>query len=248
MRLLALAAAAIVALAAAVAATAPASLAGAAVERATGGAATVAGADGTLWRGRGTLAAGSALRLPVAWSINPLPLARGELRLQILPGTSTGDAPRADVSARDGAIALRALEVALPADGLAALAPRSGLRIAGDVRVSAASLERSGGAWNGGARIAWEGARLAVGSEPPLRLGTVRAELAAAGDRLAGPVTNEGGEFDVRGTLSIDAAGAPDVALTLTPRGGGTSQARALAIVATRGAAGWSVDLRTDPR
>jgi hypothetical protein len=244
MRFLALAGAAIVALAVAIAATAPASLAGAAVERATGGAVTVAGADGTLWRGRGTLAAGSALRLQIAWSIDPLGLARGELRVRIRPVAPTGDAPRADVSARDGALALRGLDVALPADGLAALAPRSGLRVSGDVRATAASLERSGGAWNGDAHIAWAGARLAIGSDPPLRLGTVRAELAAAGDRLAGPVTNEGGEFDVRGSVSIDAGGTPALALTLTPHRGDPSQARSLAIAAKPGGAGFNVDYR----
>ena len=75
----------LVAFAAIVVAIAPASLAGAALERISEGTLALAEAEGTLWRGRGTLTAARIARVPVAWSIEPWPLLRSELRLQVFP-------------------------------------------------------------------------------------------------------------------------------------------------------------------
>ena len=235
--------AALVALVAAIVATAPATLAGAALERVSNGTLALANADGTVWRGQATLTAARALKLPVVWSIVPWPLLRGELRVDVVAPAETSRAPRAVIVASRGAVALRELDMTIPADIVPALVPRSGIRTAGDVHVAATSLEWTPTTFAGGARIDWQDAQFAIAVDPAIRLGTVSAVLTAAGDRLTGPVTNTGGAFDVRGTLSLAASGAPNVAVSLTPRGGDPAQARSLT-VATGPGGNWNVDYR----
>jgi hypothetical protein len=238
---------AIVVLVAAGAALAPAAILGVAVERLSGSAATLAETEGTVWRGRGTLSVRTALRVPLAWRIDPLPLVHGEARIAIL-SPAAGDAPHADVSARAGAVVVRALDLALPAEALGAVAPRAGVRLQGELRVTSPSLQWTPTAFGGGARVEWRDARFAIANDVAIRLGAVSANLAAAGDRLTGPVTNEGGDFDLRGTASLRANGSPDVALTITPREGDPAQARSLSVVARPDGAGWNVDYRVGPR
>ena len=235
--------AALVALAAALVATAPATLAGATLERVSNGTLALANAEGTVWRGQATLTAARALRLPVAWSIQPWPLLRGELRVDVVAPAGTSRAPRAVIVASHGAAALRELDMTIPAEIVPALAPRSGIRVTGDARIVASSLEWTPTTLTGGARIDWQDAQFAIAVDPAIRLGTVSAVLTAAGDRLTGPVTNTGGAFDVRGTLSLAASGAPNVAISLTPRGGDPAQARSLT-VATGPGGNWTVDYR----
>jgi len=74
----------------------------------------------------------------------------------------------------------------------------------------------------------------------------VNASLAATSGSLAGPVTNEGGTFDVRGTLSVLPSGAPNLALTMTPRAGDSTQARTLLIAAAPDGR-WNVEFRLGP-
>jgi hypothetical protein len=235
--------AAIVVVLAAIAAFAPAALVGVAVERLSRGAVSIAESDGTVWHGRGTLDVQGALRLPLEWRVDLLPLARGEARMTVAPPAPATASPRADLSARRDAVTVRALDVAFPAEAIAALAPRAGVRLEGELRLSSPSLEWTRSAIGGAARVRWSDARFAIGNEAPLSLGNVEANLVAADGRLAGPVTNEGGDFDVRGTLSLAASGAPDVALTLSPRGGSAAQGRSLR-VASRPDGGWNVEYR----
>src|SRR5512143_178661 len=224
--------AAIVVALAAIAAFAPAALVGVAAERLSRGAVSIAEAEGTVWHGRGTLDVRGALRVPLEWRVDLLPLARGEARVTVAPPAPALASPRADLSARKDAVTVRALDVALPAEAIAALAPRAGVRLEGELRLTSPSLEWTQSSIGGGARVRWSDARFAIGSEAPLALGNVDANLTAAGGRLAGPVTNEGGDFEVRGAISLAASGAPDVALTLSPRGGGAAQGRSLRIAA----------------
>lgn len=235
--------AAIVVVLAAIAATAPAALVGVAAERLSRGAVSIAEADGTVWHGRGTLDARGALRVPLEWRVDLLPLARGEVRMTVAPPAAAQPSPRANLSARKDALTVRGFDVALPAEAIAALAPRAGVRLEGELRITSPSLEWTRSSIGGGARVRWSDARFAIGNEAPLSLGNVDANLVAAGDRLAGPVTNEGGDFAVRGRLSLAASGAPDATLTLSPRGGAAAQGRSLR-VAARPDGGWNVEYR----
>ena len=236
----------VVAFAIIVVAIAPASVARIAVERASNGTLTLMEAEGTLWRGHGTLAAPRAFRLPLAWVVDPWPLARGELRVQVLPSIAASVAPRAEITARRDAVALRDVDVTLPADMVEGLAPRSGIRVNGDLHVTTPSLDWTPTAFTGGALIDWQDAQFAIAVDSAIRLGTVRAALAAAGDRLTGALTNVGGALDVRGTLSVSAAGAPNATVTMTPREGDAAQARTLTVGADPGGR-WDVQYRAGP-
>jgi hypothetical protein len=57
---------------------------------------------------------------------------------------------------------------------------------------------------------------------------------------------NDGGAYDVRGSLSLAASGAPSLAATLTPRGGDPAQSRSLAI-APRTDGSWNIEFRAGP-
>jgi hypothetical protein len=115
------------------------------------------------------------------------------------------------------------------------------------LRVTSPSLEWTGTSFGGGALVRWQDARFAIANEASIPLGNVHADLVAAGDRLAGPIANEGGDFDVRGTVSLGTRAAPDVSLTMAPRNGDPSQARSLR-VAARPDGSWNVEYRAEPR
>ncbi|MEO8676429.1 MAG: type II secretion system protein N [Casimicrobiaceae bacterium] len=237
-----------VAVAAVVIAVAPASVASVAVESATNGVLTLATTDGTLWRGHGTLAAGRALRVPLAWSVDPWPLLRGELHVRLLPATAAGRSPRAEISARRDAITLREVDVTFAADIVESLAPRAGVRVTGEVRLTASSLDWTPSSFRGDARVDWQDALVAIAADPGIRLGTVSATLAGAGDRLSGRVTNDGGAFDVRGMLALSANGAPDISITMTPRGGDPGRARTLTLTGGPGATSLNLGFQLGPR
>jgi len=227
-------------------AMAPASLAGVALASMSNGTVTLADADGTFWHGRGTLTAARAARVAVAWSIEPWPLLRRELNLHVFAPGESATSPRAEIVARRDAVSMRDVDLTLPARIVEGFAPRSGIRIDGDLHVTAPSLDWTPAAFDGGARIEWQAAQLAIGVDPAIGLGTVNASLAATSGSLAGPVTNEGGTFDVRGTLSVLPSGAPNLALTMTPRAGDSTQARTLLIAAAPDGR-WNVEFRLGP-
>lgn len=224
-------------------AMAPATLAGAAVARESRGMLSLADAQGGFWHGRGTLAAGPSFRLPLAWSIDPWPLLRGELHLRIIPATASAGTPHADIVAHRDAAALRDVDVVLPANTVDGLLPRSGIHVDGEARVVAPTLEWTPAAFAGGARIDWQDAQFALAGESPIRLGTVTATLSAAGDRLAGPLSNEGGTSEVHGDLALTTNGAPNVSVTIAPRGGDPARTRKL-VVSSDPSGHWNVDYR----
>jgi hypothetical protein len=63
---------------------------------------------------------------------------------------------------------------------------------------------------------------------------------------LTGPVTNVGGAFEVRGTVSLAATGAPGIVVTMTPREGDAGQARTLSVGADA-TGNWNVQFRVGP-
>ena len=99
-------------------------------------------------------------------------------------------------------------------------------------------------------RILWRGAQLAttVGAAP-IDLGSVRASLVAAGDRLSGPVSNEGGRLELRGEATLQPREALRLAMTLTPRRDDDVElARTLAAIAVADGPVWRVDVRVPLR
>src|SRR5258708_33379025 len=90
-------------------AIAPASLAGVALASLSNGAVALAEDEGTFWHGRGTITAARAARVPVAWSIEPWPLLRPELHLQVLAPGGAPNSPRAGIVARRDGEAIRDL-------------------------------------------------------------------------------------------------------------------------------------------
>ncbi|MEP7182239.1 MAG: type II secretion system protein N [Betaproteobacteria bacterium] len=246
-RILALVVAVLLLVAAALLWLAPATLVAPRLERATDGGVSFADADGSVWKGRASLVAGG-IRVPMAWSIDPLPLAKGELHVRVTPhdGAATG-APRADVTWRDGRAVVRDVDVVLPAAWMVAAA---GIRVpwrpTGDLAVTVATLEWAPPASRGEARIVWRDARIAFpAGGAPVDLGTVSATAAASGDRLAGPVSNEGGDVTVRGEFGLRGGGDADVTLLVTPRhADDAALARALAGIGTPEGSGWRLTWR----
>jgi len=247
MRRVLLLAAALVLFALAGAALAPASLAGLALERATRGAATLAGAEGTIWHGRATLVAGGT-QMPLGWSADAWPLVRGQLRVRLEPPDGAPAAPRGIILVGRDNVELADAQIALPA-AMFATASRAFIRPAGDVTLTSRALAWTPPAATGEAEIVWRNAQLVIAGGGAIALGTVSATLAASGDRIGGPVANEGGDVEIGGTVTLTAPAALDVALTVRPRAGsGSPLARTLAAIATPDDGGWRIGWRGDLR
>ncbi len=205
-------------LAAAVAVYAPAGLVGARVERLSGGRITLAEPDGTVWRGRGVLAADPGSRLPFAWSIDAWPLLRGELHLRLLPYDSRRRLPRGEVTLGRGKVALREIELEFPADLLSAAAADNAIRAGGEIRLATSTVDWAPPAGNGKFDVEWRDARIAAPGGAAMALGKVNAVISAADGGFAGSVVNEGGDLDVRGTAGWQMDGRIEVSLLLVPR------------------------------
>jgi Type II secretion system (T2SS), protein N len=230
-------------------ALAPATLLDARIARATGQSVRLADAEGTLWHGRGTIAAGAS-RLPIAWEIDVGPLLRGVVRVQIRPDSGAAT-PRAEIAATANGIALRNAEVTIPADVLAGFlgnaAPGS---VAGDVTASADDLDLTRGSRRGEARLVWRGARIAglVGGAP-LDLGEVRSTAKVEGEAISGPLANEGGELSLRGEWKMGENDDLALAMLLTPRRADQAELkRALAAIGRADGDGWRVNWRVSLR
>ena len=226
---------------------APAALVDGRVAQLTGGALRLAAAEGTAWRGRGVLVAGGT-RLPVAWRLDAGPLLRGELRVRLRSPDGAADAsPRADIALSAERVQLRDVDVTVPATLVAAAAgPAAGWAVAGSVGIATADVEWTPAAIRGDARLHWRGARLMLpDGVAPLDLGDVRAVLTASGDRLAGPVSNEGGDVAVRGELALRANDAVQLSLALAPRHPlDATLERVLSAIGSPGNDGWRVEWR----
>jgi hypothetical protein len=237
-------------LAVAVAALAPASLVAPMLEHAAGGRVVVTDVDGTLWRGHAVLAAGNA-RLPVAWTLDAARLLTGRARVRLTPADSGSAAPRADITLAEEHLAFADVSLVMPAgivqQAMTRSAPgRGGWLADGDIAVTTSRLEWTPAAYAGDLRIAWRGARLSAVAMPVADLGEATVALAAEGDRLAGPVTNVGGNLEVRGDVAIDTKGGATLSLWLAPRHADDAElVRVLAAIGRPDGNGWRVGWRT---
>jgi len=236
-----------VALAAIIAAVslAPATLLDARIAHATGQWARLIDTEGTVWHGRGTMVMATT-RIPVAWEIDIRPLLEGVVRVRVRSGTGAAT-PRATIAFRTDGVALRDVDVTIPAGALAALLDRTAAgSVVGDVSVLADDLELGAGRQRGDARLAWRGAGIAAIVGPAmLDLGDVRSTLSANGEALAGPLANEGGDLALVGEWKMHPRDGLSLALRLTPRRTDAAKLKAaLAAVATADGDGWRVDWR----
>ena len=235
-------------LAIAIAAFAPASLVDARLDSMTGGAIRLAEARGTLWHGGGRLTSPDGLwRLPVHWTLDPLPLLSGVTSIRLDAANAAADALRGRLEFRDHRILAESLVARVPAAAVATLAGPAATQAGGDieVRVDALTLAPTGS--SGGLAARWQNARLVGAGWPVLDLGTVTAKLSVRGNALAGPVSNESGVVRVSGDVSI----APDrvaADLRLTPNATASPAVqKALSALGTPDASG-VVSLRLDRR
>jgi len=206
-----------VVLASALAAFAPASLVGRALEQASDGRLILAGTNGSIWAGRGTLLTPKdSARVLLAWTLTPTALLGARVAGELRIGAAE---PTPFVATRER-IALGRIDTALPAALIAAaLGPFEGYKIGGVVRVRAerAAIDRAGGA----GRVYFEWNEAASGLIDVTPLGSYQAELEA---------TAQGGNLTVRtsgGPLLLDGAGrwsAGGAALQLTARASGERQ------------------------
>jgi hypothetical protein len=221
---------------------APAALVDSRLAQITGGRVRLADTEGTVWRARGDLVAGRA-RMPIAWRLEAWPLLRGELHIHLVPDTSTvSDSPRAGIAIADGRVSLRDVDASFPATLFAAAAGTSWV-LGGNLRVKATAINWTPPSSNGEAKIQWRQARLAaVQSTASLDLGDVSLPLKADGDRLFGPVSNDGGDLSVRGDLAFRAAQGVEVSLLLTPRrADNVDLIQALSVLGTAEGGGWRI-------
>lgn len=221
MRALAAAGAVIVALAGALVAFAPASLVSSRVEPLTSGRVRLVANEGTLWSGQAIAVLGDgALRIPVAWRVEPWPLLRGEARIALAPPADAAGAPRGRVVLAAGRTSVEALEFSLPAAAAAALvsarqtAPL--VRAGGIVTVRVNDLVIGHAIERGSVRLEWRDARLGQAAQPALELGTITASLAARDGALAGPIAGRDGAIRIDGEASLGSAGAR-IAARLAP-------------------------------
>ncbi len=237
----------LVPLAAAVAAFAPATLVGAQVERSSGGRLGFAQIEGTVWRGRGVIAAGADGRVALAWSIDVWPLLRGELRVHLLPYDSRSPLPRGEIIADRSNFAVRDLDIAMPADMLRVAVAGHGIRAAGELRVTSPSFDASSA--GGTAELVWRDASIAGPVGAPIALGSVAAVVSATDAGFSGSVANQGGDLDVRGTVARQQDGSGEISLLLAPRLPDNSQiAGLLDAIGTPEGAGRRVRWRTGSR
>ena len=199
---------------AALAAFAPASLVDARLASATGGTVRLAEAEGTLWQGRGVLGGPDGRwRAPVAWTLDVAPLLRGVASLAF----GSADAPdlRGSATAQRDRVVIESLDATLPGAMLAALDPAANLAAGGEVKVRATTLPLGPVPGQGTIDADWSNARMRIGG---LRvdLGTVTLRLAAQGESLGGPVSSQGGDVGVDGSVTLR-EGRLDAQLRLTP-------------------------------
>ena len=231
---------------------APASLLATRVERATGGTLAARQVEGTVWRGRGVLAAGDT-QLPIAWTVDPEPLLHGELRAHIGAFDGVGRLPHADVLAQRDRISLRDVDLTLPlplaAEALGGrIAQRVGLAAEGDLTIRSTALDWVPPTINGDLRSRLARGPLHVADVAPIDLGDVTATLVASGGVSRARSRTAAAPGHPR---RHHRAPGPQrgVALLLTPRrADDATLARALATVGTPEGSGWRVNWQMPPR
>ena len=201
-------------------------------------------AQGTIWRGRGAIGdARGTWRVPVAWRLAPLGLARGTLALTFEP-LPDGSGPRGEVTLREGAFDVRGVSLALPAAGLAnAIGEGIALAAGGEIMLDAPMLRYAARSGDGAVAARWDRARLAWNGAT-LDLGTIAGRLVPRGEQWLVTLSNSGGAARLSGEITATTEGAslrgtiapgpetpPEIARTLaalgTPDASGAVQIQA---------------------
>ena len=204
---------------AALAALVPASMIDHRLNATTGGKVRLADPAGTVWHGRGAVTDGrNTWRVPVAWRISKSAVARGMHEIVLQPGES-GSTARGTVNVVEDGVAVRDVNVDVPARVLAGVLPaRVSPELGGTVSITSSAF-----AWNskdasGAIALRWRDARLVVG-EAVADLGLVDIAVAPQGNALSGRITNSGGSVRIDGTvtlagpnLAVDATATPSPA------------------------------------
>ncbi|MDQ6619936.1 MAG: type II secretion system protein N [Pseudomonadota bacterium] len=202
----------------ALATRAPASLAAARLERLTDARLSLVEPEGTLWQGRGVIAAGEQ-RLPIAWTVHPASLLRGEVALTVHPGSAGARTPRGEVRSRDGTTQLQGFSIELPASALiAAAVPLPAFDTRGVISITTHQIEWPPTAAGGAIEARWRDAAIGLAGTPPVALGEVAIHLAARKGELRGPVTNTGGDFAITGELTVRGDGSGTASGLVRPR------------------------------
>ena len=172
----------------------PASLVDGRIASATQGKVRLADAAGTVWEGRGVLTdAAGTWRMPLGWTISKADVLRG-IRAVVLHPVDGAASPAGTVEVVDDGMRLRDLRVEMPAQAfLGALPMRPLPTLGGTVALTARDLAWNNTAKTGAMEAHWSGARVAAG-ENVADLGTVTFAAAPQGSRIAGKLTNSGGD------------------------------------------------------
>ena len=206
-------------------------------------------AQGTVWRGHGALGdSRGAWRIPVAWRIAPLALARGVLDIEF-DAPPAGGWPRGRIEAGNGWIDLHNVELRAPAAALRTLAPVAlPVEAGGEWVLSSPEFRYGGGGTEGAIDFRWDRARLASNGSV-LDLGTLTAHLAPQGGVLAGPLANVGGDAQIDGDVTLTTDGATLRANIAAGPGVTADIARTIAVLGTPDANGvvhvqWQITAR----
>jgi len=179
--------------------TLPAAWLGYALERASGGAVALGDTSGTVWKGRGTVAARSESGFrsvaDIQWNANPLSIFSGRLSVAV-----SGTAPGADLKATVGlglrSVRLQNVEASIPATLLEPAIPAVAFaKPQGRVRVSSESLEVGPASVRGAASAEWSEAGLAGVA----RIGDYRLQITGSGDRAAIKLATVRGDLRLNG-------------------------------------------------
>lgn len=184
----------------------PAAWLGYALERASSGALALGDPAGTLWKGRGLLAAGSggAFRglASVEWRCNPLSLFTGRLKVA-LSGSSPEASLRATVSLGARSLRIQNVEAIAPAAMLEPVVPAAAFaKPEGRLRVRADSIELGAGGLRGAATVEWADA----GVSGALGLGDYQLRIDGSGERAAVKLSTLRGDLRLSGEGEWSAA------------------------------------------
>lgn len=208
------------------------------------GSVDVVEASGLLAQGRVVLLV-NGVRVPLAWTIDPAPLLQGRLEAMIRPYERDEGPPRGRVGWSSGRLSLDNVVLLLPAR--VALPPAyaaGGALVGGELRIDARHVEQRGTAFDGSARVAWQGARLlAAKGAPVIDLGDVDLALNANGARLEGTIANRGGALALAGNFTVGPGGALRASVLATPRNADDrSLVPGLSALGRPEGAGWRLD------
>ena len=206
---------ALVLIVAAFALTAPASLVDARVRDATDGRVRLVGTRGTVWQGEGVVAAADGRwRVPLAWRLDPLALARGSIVLTLVPTAAA--AARGTVTAEDDTVQLTGVHVDLPAAAIESAWTRAPVpRLDGVLTLDAPSFRAQGPRTDGTFDVQWSRARVRLAGFGA-SLGTVDAHGRPDSGGTAVALQSQGGDILLRGTATWR-EGRAGVDATLTP-------------------------------